>query len=188
MKREALILPVRKESSLALVRTAALALAIGLTSACARANPDPPAAPSFANLDRVEAEIAKFRGHGLLLNLWATWCAPCVAELPDLIETAHAFESRGGAVLLLSCDLMVPGVTFEDARKKVEDFTSRKKIDVPVLIFDADGYDAIDARFDLPGEVPVTLAFDRNGKIVDRQAGRADKARFAEMMERALAP
>jgi thiol-disulfide isomerase/thioredoxin len=188
LKREALILPVRKDSSPGLLRTAALALAVALTFACARASSDPAAAPSFANLDQLESEIAKFRGHGLLLNLWATWCAPCVAELPELIETAHASESRGGAVLLLSFDLMVPGVTREDARQKVGEFVSRKKIDVPGLIFDADGYDAINARFDLPGEVPVTLAFDRNGKVVDRQEGRADKARFAEMMERALAP
>jgi hypothetical protein len=38
----------------------------------------------------------------------------------------------------------------------------------------------------LPGEVPVTLAIDRTGNIVDRQEGQADKRRFAEMMERAL--
>jgi len=65
--------------------------------------------------------------------------------------------------------------------------TSRK-IDAPVLIFDGESYDAINARFELPGEVPVTLAIDHNGKIVDRQDGQADKARLAEMMERALAP
>jgi len=57
-----------------------------------------------------------------------------------------------------------------------------------VFIFESDGYDAINARFELPGEVPVTLAIDRRGKIVDRQEGSGDKRRWAEMMERALAP
>lgn len=169
------------------MRSALIALALGVHLGCVRASEAAPA-PAFASLEQLEAEIAKARGHGLLLNLWATWCAPCVAELPELLETERTYRSRGGEVLLLSCDLMVPGVTREDARSKVGEFVSRKKIDVPVLIFDADDYDAIDARFGLPGEIPVTLAFDRNGKIVDRQEGRADRARFAEMMDRALAP
>jgi thiol-disulfide isomerase/thioredoxin len=164
-----------------------IALALGAQLGCSRATEAAPA-PAFASLDQLEAEIARHRGHGLLLNLWATWCAPCVAELPELVETAHAYKSRGGEVILLSCDLMVPGVTREDARAKVEAFLAKRKYDVPGLIFDADNYDALNARYELPGEVPVTLAFDKNGKIVDRQAGRADEARFAAMMEHALSP
>lgn len=167
------------------MRSALIALALGLHLGCARASEAAPAA-EFASLEQLEAGIAKAHGHGLLLNLWATWCAPCVAEIPELLETGRAYRNRGGEVLLLSCDLMVPGVSREEARSKVGEFVSRKKIDVPVLILDADNYDAINARFELPGEIPVTLAFDRDGKLVDRQEGRADGARFAEMMERAL--
>jgi thiol-disulfide isomerase/thioredoxin len=203
LKREALILPVRKETSRTPPRAALIVLVLAPQLACSRpgedassaktvapsSNPGAPAnAAAFVNLGQLEAEIAKFRGRGLLLNVWATWCAPCVAELPELIETRRAFQGRGGEVLLLSYDLMIPGVTRDGVAKTVEAFVSKRHIDAPGLIYDAEDYDAIDARFELSGGVPVTLAFDRNGKIVDRQAGRADKARFAEMMERALAP
>ena len=54
------------------------------------------------------------------------------------------------------------------------------------MIYDADDYDAIDAHFDLPGPVPITLAIDKDGNIVDRQNGSASKARFQEMMRKAL--
>jgi thiol-disulfide isomerase/thioredoxin len=143
---------------------------------------------TFVSLDELQAELAKLRGRGVLLNFWAIWCAPCVAELPSLVATVHDYESRGGAALLVSYDLMVPGADRTAVRAQMETFLAKKKIDVPVLIYDASDYDAINAKFGLPGEVPVTLAFDRNGKLVDRQSGGADKPRFAEMMQRALAP
>jgi thiol-disulfide isomerase/thioredoxin len=202
LKREALILPVRKETSRASIPIAKVAIAFAVVLAvqlsCGRAGEDPPArepdaplefasAPPFVTLEQLEDELAKFRGRGLLLNFWATWCIPCVAELPGLIETRHAFQSRGGEVLLVSYDLMIPGVTRDGVRAKVEKFVAGRKIDAPVLIFEADNYDAINERFELPGEVPVTLAIDRKGRIVDRQDGQADKTRLAEMMERALA-
>lgn len=203
MKREALVLPVRKDSSLSSIRAPSIAIGLALVLAaqlaCSRAGEDASltarggavadtSQPGFVSLDRLETELSKLHGRGVLLNLWATWCAPCVAELPGLVETAHEFEGRGGQVVLLSYDSMVPGVGRDGALQLVEAFVSRRKIDVPVWIFEADNYDAINARFDLPGEIPVTLAIDRRGKIVDRQEGRADKRRWAEMMERALAP
>ena len=53
-------------------------------------------------------------------------------------------------------------------------------------MYDAPDYDAINARFDLPGAVPVTLAFDAAGREVDRHVGEADEARFEAMMKKAL--
>ena len=146
-------------------------------------------APSieFVSLEQLEAELIRARGHGLLLNFWAIWCAPCVAELPGVVEMAHAYADRGASVLLVSYDMMIPGAKKDDVRTQMNAFVAKKKIDVPVRIFEGGDYEAINARFELPGEVPVTLAIDRNGKIVDRQEGQADKKRLAEMMERALA-
>jgi thiol-disulfide isomerase/thioredoxin len=155
----------------------------GTTSPAARS-----ASIKFVSLTELEAELARARGHGFLLNFWAIWCAPCVAELPSLVETARAFESRGGGALLVSYDMMVPGARREAVEPAMKAFLEKKKIDLPVLVYEAADYETINTRFGLPGEVPVTLAIDRNGKIVDRQEEAADKRRMAEMMERALAP
>jgi thiol-disulfide isomerase/thioredoxin len=137
--------------------------------------------------DGLEAALEAHRGKGVLLNFWAIWCKPCVAELPALVETAMEYRERGGVVLGVSYDLMVPGANRDAVLEKMRSFVSERWIDFPVLIYDEDDYDAINERFDLPGEIPVTLALDRNGEIVDRQEDSAEKARFVEMMEKALA-
>lgn len=140
----------------------------------------------IVDLAGLEAAISDQRGKGVLLNFWAIWCAPCLAELPHLVETASEYAARDGAVLGVSYDFMVPGVTREDVLQQVSDFVADRGIDIPILIYEADDYDAINARFSLPGPIPVTLAIDRNGEIVDRQEREADKDRFTAMMEKAL--
>lgn len=190
---------MRKALARASRRHAALTFILAWALSCSRPGEDSslpavtapashPPAIAFVGLNELQAELAKLRGRGVLLDFWATWCVPCVAELPDVIAVAHEYESRGGSVLLVSYDLMVPGVTRESVRAQVEAFVSKKKIDVPVLIYDAPDYDTIDARFELPGEIPVTLAIDGQGRIVDRQEGRAEKRRVVELMQRALSP
>jgi thiol-disulfide isomerase/thioredoxin len=134
----------------------------------------------------VEAALASHRGEGMLLNFWAIWCEPCVAELPDLVDIAEQYRDRGGRVVGLSFDLMVAGsdpATIEDT---MADFANEHAIDIPILIYDHDDYEAINERYTLPGGIPVTLAIDKSGAIVDRHTGKAGRERFDEMMRRAL--
>lgn len=140
----------------------------------------------IVDLARLDAALAEHRGQGVLLNFWAIWCEPCVAELPDLVETARQFSDRHGVVLTVSYDLMIPGVTGDEVLKQVRAFVAKRKIDLPVLIYDAADYDAINKRFGLPGPIPASVAIDRNGVIVDRLAERAGKAGFVAMMKKAL--
>jgi len=137
----------------------------------------------FSDLD---AALAAARGEGQLINFWAMWCAPCVAELPELVEVAHAYEDRGGTLVGISYDLMVAGSNPDTIVGETRDFLAARELDLAVLIFDEADFDAINERFSLPGEVPVTLAVDKHGTIVDRHVGKADKARFEEMMQKAL--
>ncbi len=140
----------------------------------------------LVGLEGVEAALAARKGKGILLNVWAIWCPPCVAELPDLVEVAGEFAGRGGTLLGVSYDLMIEGARREEVPGQVRAFLARKRLAFDVLVYDALDLDAINARFSLPGEIPVTLAFDRSGRLVDRQEGPGDRARFTEMMRRAL--
>jgi thiol-disulfide isomerase/thioredoxin len=130
--------------------------------------------------------LAAHRGQAVLLNFWAIWCEPCVAELPELLEVGRQFRARGGVVVTVSYDLMVPDVTKAGVLKQMQDFVARRGIDAPVFIYDAPDYDAINARFGLEGPVPATVAIDRGGAVVERLAGKGGRERFAAMMTRAL--
>jgi thiol-disulfide isomerase/thioredoxin len=150
--------------------------------------PAPSSRPSIevVGFEALDAALAARRGEGFLLNFWAIWCPPCVAEMPELVETAHAWRERGGSVVGVSYDLMIPGVTADEVVEQMRAFTQERGIDIPVLIYDDADYERINERFALPGEVPVTLAIDRAGNVVDRHEGQADRARFDELMRKAL--
>jgi len=177
----------------------ALALSLAPSLACggggtaaggASASPVEVPAPVVVDLEGLDAALdaaldAEGR-RGLLVNFWATWCAPCVAEMPELVEVAREWRAQGGDVVAVSYDLMVPGAERGSVAGEVAEFLERKGFDLEVLVFDGADYDAINERFGLPGNIPATLALDADGTIVDREEGKAGRERFEEMMREAL--
>jgi thiol-disulfide isomerase/thioredoxin len=114
--------------------------------------------PQFSLQDRAgkTTPITAFAGKSLIINFWATWCAPCRSEIP-LLETLHA-EWAGR-------DVSVVGVAV-DYRDKVLEFADRFKIGYPLLIGEQD---ALDAAAALGVETPVfpfTVFTDRRGEVV----------------------
>jgi len=142
--------------------------------------------PRIVDLKGLDAALAEHRGQAILLNFWAIWCEPCVAELPMLLDVGRQFRDRNAVVLTVSYDLMIPDVTPEGVLKQMQAFLAAKKFDVPVFIYDAPDYDAINERFGLPGPIPMTVAIDRNGTVVARHAGKGGRERFIVLMQKAL--
>lgn len=138
------------------------------------------------SFEELQVALEQYRGRAVLLNFWATWCEPCVRELPDLAEVHQAFRDEGGVVVGISYDLMVPGPTPESALQLVSEFAAGRELAFDNYVFDDEDYDRINAWLDLPGPVPVTLAIDASGEIVDRHEGQAGRERFEAMMRAAL--
>jgi len=103
--------------------------------------------------------LAALRGRPVLVNIWASWCAPCVAELP-LLEGLYAqWGPRGVAFAAISQD--------ED-RADVQALSTALRLTLP-LILDLSGLSS--ARFGLE-TIPVTLLYDASGRLVWRHLGR----------------
>ena len=146
-----------------------------------------PSAPiEVVSFEDLEGRLEALRGEGTLLNFWALWCAPCIEELPELVEVVREHEAAGGRLVTISYDLMVPGSSAEEAPERARAFLERRGWDFPVLILDDIDYARIDERFSLEGGVPVTLALDATGAVVDAEHGQAGRERFEELMRAAL--
>jgi thiol-disulfide isomerase/thioredoxin len=123
--------------------------------------------PQFTLADRAgkATSITSFEGKSLIINFWATWCAPCRSEIP-LLERLHAEWAANG--------MSVVGIAV-DQRDKVLEFADRFKIGYPLLIGEQD---ALDAAAALGVETPVfpfTVFTDRRGEVVALFIGELHK-------------
>jgi len=117
-----------------------------------------------------------------LVNVWATWCVPCVEEMPDLKAIDEAFGAEL-AVMGISLDDMIP----DAKRDKVAGFLDRQRIAFPNVYYTGNP-DALGDYLKFSGEIPITIVYDRSGKELWRVPGRIDRqktiARLREQLRR----
>jgi thiol-disulfide isomerase/thioredoxin len=132
---------------------------LGLESEAARPHAVIPGRlPDFSLKDLAgkPTPVSTWGGKSLVINFWATWCAPCRREIPLLKELAAEWAGR---------DLKVVGVAVDD-RDKVQEFAGQFKIDYPVLIGEQDALD-VAAQFGMDSPAfPFTVFTDRRGEVV----------------------
>ena len=113
--------------------------------------------------------MSDYAGKVILLDFWATWCAPCRIEIPGFIELLDAYEDRGLAVLGISVDDPVDALQF---------YAEEMEMDYPVLIGDQRD-DVKDAYGPLLG-FPTTFLINRDGSICHQHTGFVPKTQFEE--------
>lgn len=134
---------------------------------------------SFNTAEGVARSMADFRGRPALINLWATWCPPCVAEMPALDRTAAALAEEGFAVLPLSSD--------RGGAAQVQAFYTRTGVaNLPVLL---DPRGAAARALGARG-LPTTIIVDRAGQEVARLEGEAtwDSPAMLDRLRRLAGP
>ncbi|MBH1998289.1 MAG: TlpA family protein disulfide reductase [Sphingomonadaceae bacterium] len=117
----------------------------------------------FQNPDGGDATLQDFAGRPLLVNLWATWCTPCVAEMPTLDRVAATYGPKGLAVLTISQD--------NQGEKVVAPFF--KKHPLPHLKGWADPENQLGFHY-ATGLLPTTVLYDAKGKEMVRVIGAMD--------------
>src|ERR1700757_2151611 len=94
----------------------------GNTSASAPAKPTDAPAVAMKDLNDKDITLQQYKGQVVLVNFWATWCAPCKGEIPSLIEFQQKYGPRGFTILGVSMD--------EDGKKAIEPFLEKERFDV----------------------------------------------------------
>ena len=136
--------------------------------------PEPAPLPdaSFTDADGAEHTLADFRGRGIVLNLWATWCVPCVKEMPAL-ETLAGTIGDGIVLLPLSSD--------RGGKATVERFyTQHGIVKLPIWL---DPKGAAARAWGARG-LPTTYIIDREGRVKAKLEGGADWAYAADMIRK----
>jgi thiol-disulfide isomerase/thioredoxin len=118
---------------------------------------------SFETPEGKPLDLAPFRGKGrLIVNFWATWCPPCVAELPLLDRFAREQAARGWQVLGLAVD----------QPSAVRKFLAARPVGFPIAMAGLQGTDLSRALGNSQGSLPFTAVFAANGTVLHRKIGQ----------------
>jgi thiol-disulfide isomerase/thioredoxin len=168
------------------LRAAAVAAAIVAWPACAQP-PDEvheaegPAvmAPldfTLKDMHGKDVRLADFKGRPLIVNFWATWCAPCKVEIPIFVELVDKYRTE---------QLTVLGISIDDTPEDLRAFAADFKINYPVLV--GLNQNEIQEAYDAVFAIPVTWFIRADGSVYLKHTGPATKEWFEQQAQNLLA-
>lgn len=122
---------------------------------------DPLPAIVLPDLAGAPVDLQRFHGRPLLINVWASWCGPCVEEMPELARFATAQGDQGVQVLGLALD----------TAEGVREFLRRVPVDYPIVLETPGPADASVRLGNTQGLLPYTVLVDAQGRIVRQKLG-----------------
>jgi thiol-disulfide isomerase/thioredoxin len=151
---------------------AALFTGIGLYVGMQRIQPAPPENAAVAALmrsrlpdaDNKPRDFSEWKGKTLLINFWATWCPPCVAEMPELVELQTEMAPQ---------NLQIVGIGI-DSPTNIRQFAEKFQISYPLLIAGMEGTELSRQFGNQGGGLPFTVLIGRDGRVRQTYIGRLD--------------
>ncbi len=127
---------------------------------------------SWQDADGQKIELEPLSGRILVLNFWATWCAPCVEEMPEL--SALSLELAASKIQWLGIGI--------DSPNNIRQFAEKHRISYPLPVVGAAGLDWIKGLGNASGGLPFTVVIDRRGTVSSRILGRVDIKKLREQL------
>ncbi len=125
---------------------------------------------SFPRPDGGELQMASLRGRPLVLNFWATWCPPCVKEMPEFDRFHREFSARGWQVLGLAVDSAGP----------VREFLARAPVGYTIGLAGFEGTEVSKRLGNEQGALPFTALVDAKGRVLQRRLGQTHFQELAD--------
>ena len=132
---------------------------------------------TLKDMNGVDVKLASFKGKPIVMNFWATWCGPCRAEIPSLVELQKTYSEEGKDVVIL-------GISVDDPVEKLKPYAAQMKMNYPVLV--GNGRDDVQDAFGPLWGIPVTVFIDRDGRIAKKHSGIASKEQFEQEIKALL--
>lgn len=133
------------------------------------------AAPlSGPTLEGKTAALADYKGQVVLVDFWATWCAPCKAEVPELVRLHDELRPKGFAVL---------GASMDEDTAAVAPFAKTRRVTYPIILL---GTESAPPGWTVPG-LPTAYLVGRDGSILKRYFGSKDAGELKADVDAALA-
>jgi len=164
------------KNTLLILFVAGIALAAGLSvqrlSATRQLEPNVPAiAFSLPDLTGKPRNIDEWQGKIRIINFWATWCPPCLKEIPEFIKLQNSHNK----------DLQFIGIAIDD-KQAVEEYLKTIEINYPMLIAGDEGIALSRELGNIVNAVPFTLIVDQQGQIMHRQPGELSNEKIIEII------
>jgi cytochrome c biogenesis protein CcmG/thiol:disulfide interchange protein DsbE len=128
----------------------------------------------LSDLNGKRVNLSDFRGKVLILDFWATWCAPCRVEIPHFVELQKQYGDKGLTVIGVSLDEQGPDI--------VKKFVKQLGVNYPMVM----GNEKVTESYGGIVAIPTTFVIDRQGRIVGRHMGYEDKAVFEKEIQSLL--
>ena len=150
-----------------------LTVAAGILAGCNASEPPAHSGQILSGgVAAIDSVLSANRGKWVVMNVWATWCRPCVAETPDLVAFAEGMRERPLTMLGISTDYFTVDDTA--AVRKVTEFQTRYGVPYDNLVFIGSVDDLTD-RLNLNGALPTTILFDPSGAVAAQYIGLMER-------------
>ncbi|MGL4986164.1 MAG: TlpA family protein disulfide reductase [Treponemataceae bacterium] len=131
-------------------------------------------APNFTldTLEGKEVKLSDYRGRPVFLNFWATWCPPCVREMPDMQKIHTKYQDK----------LTMLGLNSGENKKEVQAFITKNKLSFPIIL---DPQGKISMQYNVQA-IPTTYIIDKKGIIVEKKIGAMTEKQMEALVSKII--